>query len=313
VKLDRLISILVILLRKERVQAKELAQRFDVSVRTILRDVDAINLSGIPVVTYQGVNGGIGIAEGYRLDRSVLTDHEMAAIFTALKGVSKTMPESQYEILLEKLKNTLSASQLDLLKSRTNHLIIDLSPWGGNELLKQRLITLRRAIENNRELEFDYQNLTGKKTSRRVEPYSLVLKGQAWYLYAWCLLREDFRLFKLSRMRDVTVLETCYQPKELSLDQLSWEKSWQESEPMVELELLFEKEMETIVEECFGENPLKNREGKIIVKTRLPENNWLYGFILSFGTGVEVVSPPGIRAIVANIAQGIAKKYSSET
>ena len=110
-KLDRLISILVILLRKKRVQAKELAQMFGVSVRTILRDVDAINLAGIPVVTYQGINGGISIAEGYRLDKSVLTSNEMAVIISTLKGVACTLPDSEYKILIEKLKNILSSSQ----------------------------------------------------------------------------------------------------------------------------------------------------------------------------------------------------------
>ncbi len=110
-KLDRLISILVILLRKERVQAKELAERFGVSVRTILRDVDAINLAGIPVVTFQGSNGGIGLAEGYRFDKSVLTFDDMAAIITTLKGVSGTLTHSnQHDILMEKLKGKIFVS-----------------------------------------------------------------------------------------------------------------------------------------------------------------------------------------------------------
>ncbi|HBK68371.1 MAG TPA: YafY family transcriptional regulator, partial [Firmicutes bacterium] len=128
-KLDRLLSILMLLLRKDRVQAKELAEKFEVSTRTILRDIDAINLAGIPIVTYQGVNGGIGIAEGYRLDRSILTSDEMVSIITSLKGMARLIPESQHEILLEKLKNILNLSQLEKLESKTRQLIIDPSPW----------------------------------------------------------------------------------------------------------------------------------------------------------------------------------------
>lgn len=309
-KLDRLISILVVLLRRERVQAKELAEKFGVSVRTILRDVEAINLAGIPVVTYQGVHGGIGIAEGYRLDRSVLTADEMAAIIRTLRGVTRTMPDSRYEVLVEKLKNTLPAAQLAMLNAKINQLVIDLSPWGENELLQENMATIRKAIENCRQIEFLYIDASGQRTKRRVEPYSLVLKAQKWYLYAWCLQRQDFRIFKLSRLRELAALDKPYQPREISLEQLPWESSWQKPENMISLELLFAGEMESIVEEWFGEEIERLGDGMMLVKASLPENNWLYGFLLSFGLGVEVVNPPHIRTILAEIAAGIAKKYS---
>ena len=128
-KLDRLVSIIVLLLRKERVQARELAEIFEVSVRTILRDIEAINLAGIPIVTYQGANGGIGIAEGYRLDKSVLTENDMSTIISALRGIDGTIPDSRYGILMEKLRNALPSSQLEALDAKVQQLIIDLSPW----------------------------------------------------------------------------------------------------------------------------------------------------------------------------------------
>ncbi|MBA1334198.1 MAG: Transcriptional regulator, DeoR family [Firmicutes bacterium] len=312
-KLDRLISILVVLLRKERVQAKELAEMFGVSVRTILRDVDAINLAGIPIVTYQGVNGGIGIAEGYRLDRSVLTSDEMAAIIAMLKGVAGSIPGSRHEVLLEKLKNIMSKPQLDTLKSKTDRLVIDFSPWGGNEHLKDKIAVINKAIETLKVVEFEYTDSNGLRTNRKVEPYSLILKGQKWYLYAWCLMRQDFRLFKLSRIKELTVLEVCYDPRDVSLEELPWDNEWQKPENVVELELAFEKEMEGIAEEWFGEDLVRLEDGRVMVRAMLPENNWLYGFLLSFGMGVEVISPPHIRTILAEIGAGIHKKYSQET
>lgn len=310
-KLDRLISILVILLRKERVKAKELADMFDVSVRTILRDVEAINLAGIPIVTYQGTNGGIGIVEGYRLDKSVLTGDDMAAIITMLNGVNRTIPDSRHSVLIDKIKNTLSASQLEKLDSKAKQLVIDLSPWGGDELLKAKVASIRNAIESFKEIEFVYTDSSGNRTCRRVEPYSLVLKGQKWYLYAWCLVRKDFRLFKLSRINEMTASDTIFTPREVLMEQLPWDSDWQKTEDMVELELVFEKELESIVDEWFGGSTVTREDGRIMVKIMLPENNWLYGFLLSFGTGVEVVSPLHIRNILAEIAQGIYKKYSN--
>ncbi len=309
-KLDRLVSILVLLLRKERMQAKELAEIFEVSVRTILRDVEAINLAGIPIVTYQGINGGIGIAEGYRLDRSVLTEDDMSTIISTLRGLEGTIPDSRHGVLMEKLRNTLPSSQLETLDTKIKQLVIDLSPWGATELLRDTAAYIRRAIENHNEIEFIYIDAEGRRTDRRVEPYSLVLKGQKWYLYAWCLKRQDFRLFKLSRMREPRTTGAVYRPREANLEQLDWEDPWSTSENMVSLQLVFEKEMQSIVTDWFGEAAEVQEDGRLMVNARFPEGNWLYGFILSFGNGVEVLDPPHIRRILGEISKAVYEKYS---
>lgn len=309
-KLDRLISILVILLRKERVQAKELAERFDVSVRTILRDVDAINLAGIPVVTYQGSNGGIGLAEGYRLDKSVLTFDDMAAIITTLKGVSGTLTDSnQHEILMEKLKNALSDSQLQKLDKKVNQMVIDLSPWGREGQQKEKVGIARQGIEDAKYIEFEYTDGTGATTRRRVEPYTILLKGRKWYLYAWCPMRQAFRFFKFSRIKKLALLDTTFEKREVNLEPLS-DGYWNSTENLIEVELLFEKEMKHVVEEWEGVVPIPLENGQLMVKVLLPDDYWLTGFLLSFGTGVEVINPPSLRERLAKISRDIYKKYS---
>jgi predicted DNA-binding transcriptional regulator YafY len=308
-KLDRLVSILVMLLRKERVQAKELAQMFEVSVRTILRDVEAINLAGIPVVTYQGANGGIGIAEGYRLDKSVLTEDEMAEIITTLRGVARTFPDSRHEVLMEKFKNTLSASQLENVNSKANRLVIDPSPWGEDGSTKAKAALIHKAIEDSKEVSFTYTDTNGEKTARIVEPYSLLLKAQKWYLYGWCQLRQDFRLFKLSRMSELAISDTNFVKREVPGEGFPWESQWQKPENMVSLQLIFEKEMESIVIDWFGSDFQYGEDGRILVNVFMPENNWLYGLILSFGDQVEVISPPHMRTIIKEISQKIYIKY----
>jgi predicted DNA-binding transcriptional regulator YafY len=309
-KIDRLVGILVMLLRYDRVQAKELAEKFEVSVRTILRDVDAINLAGIPVVTYQGANGGIGIAEGYRLDKSVLTGDDMAAIITTLKGIDGAVTGKSHEILIEKLKNTLPSYQLDMLDTKLRQLVIDLSPWREDSNAKQKLVVIRKAIEEPRELQFVYTDSQGRETSRSVEPYSLILKAQKWYLYAWCRLRGDFRYFKVSRIKGLTPQE-MFIPRAAPPGSIPDESEWQNSGDAVALDLLFVKELEGIVAEWFGEDIEKGDDGGIMVRTVLPENNWLYSFLLSFGTGLEVINPPHIRAILAETAEELYKKYSA--
>ena len=298
-KIDRLVSILVILLRRKRIQAKELAQMFEVSVKTILRDVEAINLAGIPIVTYQGANGGIGIAEGYRLDKSILTEDDMA----------KTLPDRRHEILMEKFKSILSSSQLEAVNSKANQLVIDHSPWGDDKSLKAKAALIRKAIEDNKELEFTYTDIEGGRTARRVEPYSLILKAQKWYLYGWCHLRQDFRLFKLSRIGEFTVSDMSFVKRKMPLEEYPWESEWQKPKDMVSLQLIFERVMKSIIVDFFGSDIEELEDGRLLINACMPENNWLYGFILSFGDQVEVINPPHIRTIIKEISEKIYRKY----
>ena len=308
-KTDRLVAILVMLLRKERIQAKELAKKFEVSVRTILRDVEAINLAGIPIVTYQGANGGIGIAPGYRLDKSVLTGDEMAAIITTLKGIDGTLTGKSHEILMEKLKNTLNASQMAQLDAKMRQFVIDLNPWHDDANTKKKLAEIRDAIETFRQLEFTYTDLKGAKTTRRVEPYSLILKAQKWYLLAWCSLRSSFRYFKVSRLKELSV-GAVFAPREVPEDQPVEQTQWENSKNMASLDLLFTREMEPII--CEWWDLEKCEDERIMVRTALPDNYQTYGFLLSFGNQVEVVSPPHIRLALKQIAKEIYQKYLSE-
>lgn len=311
-KLDRLVSILVLLLRKERVQARELAELFEVSVRTIYRDIETINLAGIPIVTYQGTNGGIGIAEGYRLDKSVLTEDEMSTIFTTLNGISSTMPDKKYEILTEKLRNIIPSKQLEIMDSKVKQLIIDFFPWGAGKGLKESISIIKKAIENHYIIQFNYIDFSSKKTVRTAEPYSLVLKGQNWYLYAWCQIRQDFRIFKLSRIRELAITDCCFVPKNLESSVLNFDTEWKDMGSQISLQLLFDKEMENVALDLFGESLESQDDGKLLLRMEVPEGNWLYGFILSFGAGVEVIDPPHIRKILADISNNIYRKYSSE-
>ncbi len=311
-KIDRLVAILVLLLRRERVQAKDLAEKFGVSVRTILRDVDAINLAGIPIVTYQGAGGGIGVAEGYRFDKSVLTGDEMAAVITALRGVDAAMTGNSHEVLMEKLKNALPAPQLAMLDTRLRQFVIDLSPWHDDTQEKEKLAVIRQAIETTRLLEFTYLDSNGRKTQRKTEPYSLILKGNIWYLLAWCTLRSSFRYFRLSRIRDLMDTEERYQPRDVPPEPVPRDSEWAKPGNLVPLELKFSPQMQSIVADWFGGDMAPCDDGWFMVRTAYPEENWLYGFLLSFGAELEVVSPPHIRRILAEISQKIVQKYSTE-
>lgn len=311
-KTERLIAILVTLLSKERIPAKELAEKFEVSVRTILRDVDAINLAGIPIVTFQGANGGIGIAEGYRMDKSVLTGDEMAAVISTLRGIDGAVSSNKSGILQEKLKNTLTAPQVEKLDAKLNQLVIDLSPWQNDDQTKEKLASIFKAIDETQELELTYIDSEGRQTLRRVEPYSLILKTQNWYLYAWCFLRSSFRYFRVSRIKQLLITGNRFTPRKIIPHDLQDRQVWYKAGNKVTMELAFLNELENVVSQFFPENITGLRDGRIIVKAALPQNRGMIGFLLSFGAGVEVLNPPHIRRMIAEAAKEIYQQYISE-
>lgn len=201
VKLYRLLGILATLLRREKVTAPFLAEKFEVSRRTISRDVETLCQAGIPIVTEQGRNGGISISPGYALPNQLLTEQELTAVLSGLRGVRSVSPPSLWAGLEEKLPPSKEAS---------SQLVIDLASH-YQDSLTEKISLLRRAIDENRLVSFRYYTERGE-TDRRAEPCRVAFQWGDWYLLAWCALREDFRLFKLSRLWELTLTEETFSP-----------------------------------------------------------------------------------------------------
>ncbi|WP_239613733.1 helix-turn-helix transcriptional regulator [Cohnella mopanensis] len=318
-KLDRLLGIVILLINRRMIQAKELADHFEVSIRTIYRDIEVINQAGIPVVSYPGAGGGIGLTEGYRLDRHVLTNNELVAIVTALQSVSTTYDTPNHKLLLEKMHSIVPAAETEQFQFQTQQFIVDLSPWGRKGHLEEKLAKLRVAVEETREVSFVYCSAQGEETERRVEPYTLVLKKQTWYLYALCLDRQQFRLFKLFRMKELALQEHRFTRHPISIDQIPWNQGWVTPETSTRVVLRFHRRAKHLAEEWFDVEALvaetvheagKEPEERYVVSVDYPEDRWLYGFILSFGQDVEVLEPEHIRGKIKEIAMNIGNIYN---
>jgi len=315
-KLDRLLSIVVLLVNRRFLQAKELAELFEVSVRTIYRDIDVINQAGIPVVSYPGAGGGIGLSEGYRLDRNVLSDSELVEIVNALQSVSTIYPDRNRALLLEKMKSVVPAAESERFQLQTRQLVVDLSPWGGNGHLEEKLSVLKKAAEEERMVEFAYCDAQGNESVRSVEPYTLVLKRQSWYLYAYCRARQQFRLFKLFRMKSVLIGERFAVRRTIELERLPWNEEWIAPGKTTRLKLRFRRRARHLAEEWFGveavvaEATEKDSEERYVVEADFPEDRWLYGFIMSFGPDVEVLEPESIREEIKRQAAEIIGQYT---
>lgn len=306
-KLERLLAIITYLLNHQKVKAQELADKFEVSVRTIYRDVDTISRAGIPVTTFQGADGGIGIVEGYKLDKNLLTSEDVLSILAGLKGLNSINEDIKIKILIEKLSSI--ANKSDYITTG-NEILIDLSSWNKNDKLATLIKDIKRAIHEKRFITFSYYGGTSETVSeRKVEPYVIVFKDSHWYLYAFCLLRNDFRLFKIRRMNELAVSDSVFVSRQYSIESVEWDGDIPKGEDKTAV-LLFDKCMKYAVSDVFDmDNRKILKNGKIKVSFNLTEESWVYGFILGFGDKVEVVEPPELRGKIRDIAKSIYDKY----
>lgn len=309
-KLDRLLAITMLLINRKKMTASELARHFEVSERTILRDMEAIGQAGIPIVSYQGVNGGFGIMENFRVDRNVLTEDDVVSIITALKGVTATLEDRKMEGALEKIRGLVSPGNGAHIEGLGKRLVIDFSPWGVCEGLRQKLNRVRQAMEENKVLRFHYTNSSGENAFRVIEPLSIAYKGFSWYIYGYCRTKEDYRVFRLSRMKNPELGEEKFDPARRVVEEINWLGVPDNSRPDVALLMKFAPRARARVEDFFdAENIQVQEDGSILVRVQYPEDAWVYSTILSFGEDVEVLEPERIRTIISEKAKKIWERY----
>ncbi len=298
-KIDRLIGILSLLLRQEQVTTPALAERFEVSPRTIRRDIDTLCRAGIPLVTTRGRDGGISLLPGYRVDRTLLTTPELQAILAGLGSLDSVSATRRYARLMEKL----SPGQAPLAPGG-EHLLIDLSSWYKTSL-PPKFEAIRAAIEAARTIAFTYFSPKGE-TRRRAEPYTLVFHWSAWYVWAWCLVREDFRLFKLNRMTDLTVGEP-FSPRPAPPPDLTPERVFP---PVWQVEILFEPACRWRLVEEYGADRFTSRpDGKLVFRGAFPDQESVFSWLLTFGDQAELLAPAELRRDLAQLTRQLAQRY----
>ena len=293
---NRLFRILYYILEKEKVTANELADKFEVSVRTIYRDIDSISSVGVPIFTTQGKGGGIKIDNEFILNKSLFDTNEKEQIIAALQGLEKTNKVYKSELITK-------LSALFKIKN-SNWIEIDFTSWGSNNTYQDLFNTLKIAIINKNIISFSYNSSKAEKINRRVKPIRLLFKEQDWYLYAFCLLRNDFRYFKLSRMKDLEVLAMNYEDNFENIV-LKREIKYENT---VNIKLKFNKSVAFRVYDEF-KAIVEDKKGNLYVEMKIPNNYKLYNYIFSFGANVEILEPKEIRTQFKNMINKIAKKY----
>ncbi len=301
-KIDRLMGILAILLQKDTVTAPYLAEQFEVSKRTINRDVEALCKAGIPVVTRRGTGGGISIMENYKIDRTVFSTEEMRDIVAGLRSLDSVHGTRRYRQLMEKL----SAGSSDLLEGNSS-ILIDLSSW-YKESLSPKIELIRKAIDERREMEFFYYS-PREESIRRIEPYYLVFRWSSWYVWGWCLSRQDFRLFKLNRMEELHMREESFQRK-AAFPELQNEKIFPGG---IRVKALFEAGCKWRLVEEFGRNCFEEqKDGKLLFQADYTDKESLISWILTFRDQVTLLEPESIRQEIGETIAKMAAIYDTK-
>lgn len=301
-KNGRLFQILYLLVEKRAVTAGELARRFEVSERTIYRDVDALSDAGIPIYTQKGQGGGIRLMDQFVLDRALLSPQQQDEVLFALQAVLATQ-QSQERETLSRLSSLFRRESGDWLE-------VDFADWGSGQREREHFQLVKRSILERRLLTFTYYSSYGTCTRRRVEPAKLVFKSGCWYLQAYCLARRDWRVFRLVRMEELTLEESGFQLRSAppGID-APLPRDYQAAC----LRLLFRPGAAYRVRDYFHPSQVTAREdGCLLVECAFPGDNWLLGFLLSFGEQVEVLSPEHWRELVKKEAEKIAAQYKPD-
>lgn len=307
-KIDRLVSIILLLLEKERIGAQELADMFEVSPRTIYRDIDSINMAGIPVRATSGVGGGFEIMQQYKLDKKVFSSADLSVILMGLSSLSGMMRGDELVSALAKVKSFIPAERAKEIELLTSQITIDLSPWSGNRNVQPYLERIKQAMQEHTLLSFTYLDRTGNRIPRVAEPYQLVLKGSQWYWQGYCRTRNDFRLFKLSRTFNLTMLDETFVARDHPKPEL--DASDIIAAKQIRIKLRIHKSiLERVLDYCNGEDISPDGEEHYLVRYPFIENDYYYDLLLGLGERCECLEPPRVRAEMKRKARAIAALY----
>ncbi|QAT42253.1 helix-turn-helix transcriptional regulator [Aminipila luticellarii] len=296
-QINRLFQIIYILLDKKSMTASQLAEKLEVSVRTIYRDVEVLSEAGMPVYMSKGKGGGIFLLPGFVLNKTVLTDREKSEVLASLHAVNSVRPEEK-DTVLQKLSSLFGSGNADWIE-------IDFRSWSHENGENETFETLKNAILSKRTAQFLYASGKGEKTFRKVYPLKLGFKEQSWYLYGYCVERQDYRFFKLRRIKDLEVTEEGFNlavpPKIFSEDNLFKEEYFN-------LKLRISSKMAYRVYDEFSQFK-QSEDGSFTADILFPKGEWVFSYVASFGEECEVLEPETVRMEIKNKLQSILQYY----
>lgn len=302
-KLDRLLEITILLMNREILTAPKLAERFGVSPRTIYRDVDTLSSAGVPVYMVRGAGGGITLMEGFTLPKTIVSKDERESILFSLETLRSTRYPNVDKVL-EKLTGLFQ-------NASTQWISVDFSPWGSGPQEETQIRDLRDAILNGQVLKIAYISMDNHRTIRDIEPIQLMYKSRSWYLRAWCRSRNAERVFRLSRIKALSFTGESFDREHPRLEPTA--QMDERRKPVVHLVMKCWEELAYRLYDDYDETFVTNNgDGTYTLEIDFPEDEWVYGFILSFGAYAEVLSPPALRDTIRKRVAAMGEIYQGK-
>ena len=294
----RLFEILYYLMENKQTTAKQLADKFEVSTRTIYRDLDKLLVAGIPIITKQGVYGGVSLDENFVFDKSLLDESQQEQILLALSSLS-SLHVSEYQELLKHMQTIFQ-------KESEEWLDVDFSSWHQDQEMNEKFSQLKDAILKHLRITFHYINAQGQKSHRDVFPIKLFYKNNAWYLYGYEVKKADYRTYKLTRIQQLVI-------KDEQFDRSAFYKephlTYEENQTKIDVVLKFQKYLGSFVYDQFSDQDIQEKEDAYWIHTSMPYHPWFLSFLLSFGSGVEIIEPHSLRKEMLHEIQTLLKIY----
>ena len=285
---------------------------FEVSLRTIYRDIDSINRAGIPVLSTPGVGGGFEIMQEYKIDKKVFSTADLSAILMGLSSLSSMIRGDELVNALAKVKSFIPTERAKDITLKANQICIDMSPWMGNRNVQPYLNILRTALQESKLLSFSYADRYGNTTTRTAEPYQLVLKSSHWYWQGYCHTRNDFRLFKLARTANLKILEETFTPRENPKPQLDITDMVETLQTEIKIRI-HRSVMDRVLEYCTYDHFSPDGEEHYLVSFPFIENDYYYNILFGFGNACECLGPLPIRTEIKRRIHAMATLYEKET
>ncbi|MEG1582118.1 MAG: WYL domain-containing protein, partial [Clostridia bacterium] len=298
--------IIITLLQNGKTKAKDLASKYEVSIKTIYRYIDALTLSAVPIISTNGRDGGIEIGGNFTLDKLYFSKEELSTIISSLNSTS--LEEFNNSSLVEKITFATGSKELELMRSEC--IVFDTLPWYYKSSFQQKINTLKTNIKLRQITQIEYTGLNKKNTTRKIEPYLIIFKDGVFYLYAFCLLKNEFRLFRLSRISSIVTLGEKFIKREIDYKNKPWSENTKQN--LESIELIVSNEILPEITDWLGDNSTikKYNDKNSCVSFISAINVGLQNKLLSFGSNIVVTAPNQLKAKLASEIKKMDILYS---
>jgi predicted DNA-binding transcriptional regulator YafY len=307
-KLERMLAIVMLLLQKKKITGKELSEMFEVSLRTIYRDIEAINAAGIPITTTSGIGGGIGIIEQYKIEKGIFTADDISTMLMGLGVIQGALSGKDIVKVQAKLKSFISEEQAEDIEVKTEQIMFDLSSWIRSKEPNSMLHTIKSAIEQKHTLAFSYLGHRGQENFTIIEPHRLIFKNNQWYLQGYSTVKQDFRLFKLRRMYNLQCESDTFCLKKLPHPFSDFTHKM--SKKTFKIKLLIESSaIDRMLDYCTIDDITDLKDGQFMVDFSFIDDDYGYGILMSFGNKLTCVEPDFIRTELQRRLRAVLDNY----